>query len=83
MLSITQYISEGFLGNIDKKFQQTALAKTMDKANDKIDNLLGKSSIGRGYMKLENATGEAARQGVNAVLNTKDRILRKNFKTRK
>jgi len=53
MLSITQYISEGFLGNIDKKFQQTALAKTMDKANDKIDNLLGKSSIGRGYMKLE------------------------------
>jgi len=55
----------------------------MDKANDKIDNLLGKSSIGRGYMKLENATGEAARQGVNAVLNTKDRILRKNFKIRK
>lgn len=83
MLLITQYISEGFLGNIDKKFQQTALAKTMDKANDKIDNLLGKSSIGRGYMKLENATGEAARQGVNAVLNTKDRILRKNFKIRK
>jgi len=34
-------------------------------------------------MKLENATGEAARQGVNSVLNTKDRILRKNFKTRK
>ena len=83
MLSITQYISEGFLANIDKEFQQTALAKTMDKANDKIDNLLGKSSIGRGYMKLENATGEAARQGVNAVLNTKDRILRKNFKIRK
>ena len=83
MLSITQYISEGFLGNIDKKFQQTALAKTMDKANDKIDNLLGKSSIGRGYMKLENATGEAARQGVNSVLNTKDRILRKNFKVRR
>ena len=83
MISIVQYISESFLGNIDKKFQQTALAKTMDKANDKIDNLLGKSSIGRGYMKLENATGEAARQGVNAVLNTKDRILRKNFKIRK
>jgi len=83
MLSITQYISEGFLGNIDKKFQQTALAKTMDKANDKIDNLLGKSSIGRGYMKLENATGEAARQGINSVLNTKDRILRKNFKVRR
>jgi len=66
-----------------KSFNKQLLPKTVDKANDKIDNLLGKSSIGRGYMKLENATGEAARQGVNAVLNTKDRILRKNFKTRK
>jgi len=27
MISIVQYISESFLGNIDKKFQQTALAK--------------------------------------------------------
>ncbi len=83
MISIVQYISEGFLGDLDKKFQKTALAGKVDKVNNKIDNFLGKSSIGRGYMKLENATGEAARQGVNSVLNTKDRILRKNFKVRR
>ena len=83
MISIVQYISEGFLGNIDKKFQQIALAKKVDKANNKIDNFLGKSSVGRGYMKLENATGEAVRQGANAILNTKDRMFGGNFKIRR
>ncbi|HQF36453.1 MAG TPA: hypothetical protein PLL26_02320 [Candidatus Dojkabacteria bacterium] len=83
MISIVQYVSEGFLENLDKKFQQTALAKTVDKANDKIDNFLDKSSVGRGYMKLENATGEVVRQGANAILNAKDRLLRRNFKIRK
>jgi hypothetical protein len=33
MISIVQYISEGFLGNFDQKFQKTALAKTVDKTN--------------------------------------------------
>ena len=40
MISITRYISEGFLGNLDKKFQKTAFAGKVDKINNKIDNVL-------------------------------------------
>lgn len=87
MISIVQYISEGFLGNFDQKFQKTALAKTVDKTNNKIDNFLSKSSVGRRYMRFENRFGkeavEATKQGTNAILNAKDNILRKNFKVRK
>ncbi len=83
MVSIAQYISEGFLRDLDKRFQQTAFAKTADKVNVKIDNFLSKSAIGRGYMKLEDSIDEDVRRGVNLILNTKDRLLRRNFRIRR
>jgi len=79
MISITRYISEGFV-------------KDFNKAID--NNILSKSRLGRAFMRSENRFDrqikdetsrlkEAARHGVNAVLNTKDRMLGRNFKIRK
>jgi len=66
----------------------------LDKFNKKIDENLSKSRLGRAAMRLENRfddkikkeTGqlkEAVKQGANAILNTKDNMLRKNFKIRR
>jgi len=79
MISITRYISEGFV-------------KDFNKAID--NNILSKSRLGRAFMRSENRFDErikdetrrlkeAARQRVNAVLNTKDGMLGRNFKIRK
>ena len=71
MVSITRYISEGFL------------ADKLDKANTKIDNFLGKSSVGRAYMGAENATGKLIQKGGNILSNNYNRLLRRNFKVKK
>ncbi len=90
MVSITRYISENFLDDLDQRLQKTALAGKIDRANDRIDNFLNKSTIGRAYMKAENKTGDLVNKsadllekGTNKLLNVKDRLLRRNFKVRK
>jgi len=84
MISIVHYLTEGKLfDKLDQKFQQTALAKTVDKANDRIDKTLEKSAAGRLYMKAEDATGKLAIKGGNVIANWNDRLHGRNFKVRK
>ena len=79
MISITQYISEGVLGKINKVID---------------NNILSKSRPGRAVMRWENRfdkglkeetkqLGEDLRGLKNKVLNFKDDIHRKNFKIHK
>ena len=83
MISIARYISEGFLKDLDQKFQQTSLAKTMDKANKHIDNTLSQSEIGRSYMRAEKRTGNFVNQGGKAFANLYDKLRGRNYKIRK
>ncbi len=87
MISIVQYISEGLYQNLDKRFQETKLAKTVDRANDKIDNFLEKSYVGKKYLGLENKVGNDVVQGskavYNGIANLNDRLHRRNFRVRK
>jgi hypothetical protein len=87
MISITRYISEGFLGNLDKKFQKTAFAGKVDKINNKIDNVLSRSSLGRSYMRMENKLSDGLKKDTlnlkNDFLNLKDDLQGKNYKIRK
>jgi len=83
MVSITWYISEGFLKDLDQKFQQTALAKTVDKANKHIDNTLSQSKVGRSYMRAEKRTGKFVDQGGKAFANLYDKLRGRNYKVRK
>lgn len=83
MISIVKYcITEGWYGELDNRFQQTSLAKRVDKINDNIDKKLAESSLGRKYMRAEKKVGKVVEQGANAVYNFHNRMLMRNFKRR-
>ena len=83
MISIVKaLIIEGPYGELDRRFQQTSLAKGVDKINDNIDKKLAESSLGRKYMRAEKKVGKVAEQGANAVYNFGKHLEGKNYKRR-
>ena len=83
MISIVKaLVTEGLYDTLNTKLVNSKFGKAVDKANDKIDSKLQKSSLGRKYMNVENTVGNAAKQGANAIYNFHNSMLMRNFKRR-